>query len=341
MSGAFGWVKSPAPASPAPKSQTPASGFADAKKPYQAPPSRRAPDPVPPPRSMPSVPRAAAAPTARHALKSAAKNVLIVVLDLTGSMNEWPPELFRRLPLLFNEAAKYLGSDDLEILFAAHGDARTDDRPLQVTRFGRGAELDGLLASFHPVGGGGGGGQGTESQELMALYLHELVDTASARHVHAFFVTDEMACGRADPDLARTHLGIEVPDALRDTKALFRSLARRMNAYAVLCETGTYDPAPIRKGWEGLVGAERILPLDDARRVADVLLGTLAAQTGQLDAFTADLVSRQGGSRFARQNVQTVLSSIALVANGPSVAKLPAGPGTRPLLPAHPPSKKS
>ena len=62
----------------------------------------------------------------RKRIRTASKNPIIVAVDVTGSMATWPFEIFDRLPLLYNTLSQY--RDDLEICFAAIGDARR--RPL-------------------------------------------------------------------------------------------------------------------------------------------------------------------------------------------------------------------
>jgi hypothetical protein len=347
MSGAFGWKRNDNADDDKPSVKP--AGYDDAAKRYQPQggpsvihvnPARpqaggnRPPDPSMAPRVMPKqVPARTAIPGAKHALKTKAANVLIIEMDATGSMKEWPAEIFKRLPLLYQDAAKYLGSEDLEILFIVIGDAKTDEHPLQVARFGKGPELDGILASFdleHCDGGGNGG----ESHELAALYLHERVDTKAARNVHAFIITDEPPFVRVDPQECRTHLGIELNPELAETPTIFQSLRRRMHVHALLCDTGSYHAAPIIARWKGLLGDEGVIQMSDHRRAVDVMLGTLATVTGQLDRFTQDLQSRQLGTRFGNVNVQAVLKSIALIGRGTpsSPHVLPKGM-TRPLLP--------
>lgn len=341
MSGAFGWKRNDATDD---KPAAKPSGYDDAAKRYQPQggPSVINVNPDPPhhavqgaaPRVMPKQsPASKAAMGAKHALKTTAANVLIIEMDATGSMKEWPAEIFKRLPLLYQDAVKYLGSDDLEILFMVFGDAKTDLRPLQVARFGKGPELDGILASFdlqHCEGGGNGG----ESHELAALYVHERVDTSAARNVHAFIITDEPPFPRVDRQECRQHLGIELKPELTKTDAIFAGLRRRMHVHALLCETGSYQTEPIIARWKELLGDEGVIQMNDHRRTVDVMLGTLAALTGQLDQFTQDLQSRQLGTRFGKVNVQTVLKSIALLGRGTpsSPHVLPKGL-TRPLLP--------
>ncbi|MDP3771728.1 MAG: hypothetical protein Q8R16_05495 [bacterium] len=352
MSGAFGWIRNDDGGDGGRSTRAAASGFRDAVTGYQPQPSarsvprKRATPPPDPPRNLGTFAAAArrgSTPTARHELRSTAANVLIVIQDVTGSMGDKPGEIFRRLPRLWHDAAKYLGTDDLEILFIAHGDARTDTHAVQVARFGRGPELDEHLASF--TIDGGGGGQGTESHELVAYYLLTRVDTSTARNVYAFFITDEAACDTIAKNLVTQELGVTRQPEHANTRTVFDALRTRMHVYAVLFPPESYDPVPIREWWEKTLGREGILPLDDPRRIVDVLLGTLAAATGQTDAFADDLRSRQMPTQHGQQNVATVMQSIALVGRGTpsSPHVLPKGGGTRPLLTsgtANTPSRK-
>ena len=59
-------------------------------------------------------------------IRTESTNPLIIAVDVTGSMANWPFEIFDRLPLLYNTLSQY--REDLEICFAAIGDAGV--RPL-------------------------------------------------------------------------------------------------------------------------------------------------------------------------------------------------------------------
>ena len=60
-------------------------------------------------------------------VRSTSANPLIVAVDVTGSMANWPLEIFDRLPLLYNTLSQY--REDLEICFIAIGDAGYDRWP--------------------------------------------------------------------------------------------------------------------------------------------------------------------------------------------------------------------
>ena len=275
-------------------------------------------------------------PDGHHALRSTAANVIIYVQDVTGSISAWLEEIFKRLPLLYLDAVKYLGTDDVEILFIAYGDVRGDRYPIQVARFGRGPELDPILASFELEGGGMG--QGTESPEVVAYYILKQVDTSSAQNVFAYFTTDESGCDRIDSRATQKYLGIGVDEELEETRTVFQLLKRRMQVFCILRRTQDYRPEPIRAWWESMLGVEHVLHLDDPRRVVDILLGTLATLVGQLAQFTVDLKMRQDGTIFGKVNVATVMRTIAMVGKGtPSNPFRIAGGKARRQLP--PPSK--
>lgn len=269
-------------------------------------------------------------PEAKHSLTSTASNVIIVVVDVTQSMNVWPGEIFARLPTLYIEACEYLGSEDLEILFIAHGDVRTDNFAVQVSNFGRGLELDPMLASFYMRCGGGG--QGDESQEIVAYYLLKQVDTSSAQNVYTFFITDEAACDIVDAKYVKAYLGLDMDAELSQTKEVFAGLQRRSKVFTILCETNnsSYDSTMIRKRWENNLGKDNIIPLNDSRRVVDVMLGAIAKLTGQLAQFTQNLITRQQGTRHAVQNIETVQNSLSLV--GGNLPVFPQGKTKKSLI---------
>lgn len=343
MSGAFGWQRNNDP------------GDAPAANPgYFNQPSRAVPDVVvthvnPPAAAKPSVARPAPVvrpsihsvavklpvPNGQGAQKTTGEIVIVVALDVTPSMSERPVEIFKRLSHFHNSACDYFGTDNIDVLFIAHGDARTDRNAIQIGRVARGHELEPILASFDRTCGGGG--QGSESHEIIATYLTQQLDTSSARQVYTFFVTDEAACDQIDPRLVERELGIRRNDLPIDTKQVFDALRLRSNVYTILFPTDSYSETRgkgFRASWEHLVGRENVLALDDERRTVDVMLGVFAKTTGQIDRFSKDLVAWQGNSVFAQQNVKTVMGSIALVgANAPQLpSRAITHRGTKSLL---------
>src|SRR5262245_43941916 len=68
--------------------------------------------------------------TPKKEISSSSPNPLIVAVDVTGSMQTWPAEIFDRLPLFYQTLSQY--RPDLEVSFAAIGDCRYDRWPLQI-----------------------------------------------------------------------------------------------------------------------------------------------------------------------------------------------------------------
>lgn len=323
MSGAFGWVRNDSPAGGNDTVQ-PNSNYKGAQKRHQG--GAYAPSAAPvdynsgPKRKLRNyarkVPTAkGAVPDGKDRVVCTAANVLAVVIDGTGSMGEWPAEIFRRLPLLYTSASEYLGTEDLEILFIAHGDMRSDSHPIQVGKIGRGPELDQVLASFN-MNAFHGGGQGTESHELVMYYLLDRVDMSAAQNVFTFFLTDEAACDSLDERAVKEHLGGGLKKGSVDTHLVLEVLRRKCNVFTVLCETHSYNPEPIKRWWEKRLGREHVLPLSDARRVVDVMLGTLASLVGKKDRFEDDLKTRLLPTRHGSENVGTVMTAIDMVGKG-------------------------
>ena len=100
-------------------------------------------------------------------IRTESKNPLIIGVDVTGSMSSWPSEIFDRLPLLYNTLSQY--RPDLEVSFAAFGEAGCDTWPLQTTTFAGGFDLEQLLGSLY---GEGGGGDAPESYGLFAHWVN-------------------------------------------------------------------------------------------------------------------------------------------------------------------------
>jgi hypothetical protein len=352
MSGGFGWNRNDRSHQSPTRVDNDRGGFTDAFKGYKGAPRvshvGKSPQPAsapaqsaqtPPPRqSFRQSTVKQSIPNARHALSTTAANVLIVVMDVTASNAQNVPEIFKRLPLMYEEACTYLGSRDLEMLFIAHGDARTDRHATQVAHLGRGPELDEILTSFYR--NCGGGGQGSETSELVAYYLLKQLDTSSAQNVYAWFLTDEAGCREIDARLVRDELDLELDREFKDARSVFMALQRKMHVFTILLESDSYSRYPtlkakIRPYWEwALGGRESVIPLDDTRRIVDVMLGTVAKMTGQIDAFTQALQGRQMPTHHGAQNVATVMKSIVLVGRGTPSAPHVLPAATRPLLPA-------
>lgn len=284
---------------------------------------------------------------------------LVICCDVTGSMGEWPATIFSKLPYLEHEGQEYLGQD-MEISFCAIGDAFSDQYPLQVRPFVRGAELKTSLEAL--VHEKGGGGTSEESYDLAALYYARHCHTPKAiRTPILIIVGDEGVYGFVDREKAQQHAHVELSQRL-ETKALFSELRQKFRVYVVRKPYGSSSdnaPSPaekrIREQWSGLLGDGHVVSLPEASRVVDVIFGILAQETGRVDYFVEELRERQGKDEDGAHKIDVVLKSVRAIhstshkpalaapdpAAGKSVTRREADQPTRkaaPLLDAPAPS---
>ncbi len=319
MSGAFGWGGNDwQPAAPAPRrnSNDDDDDFSRAKGAYRTPPAAPAPSRIHPPPDQSQVqPRVAtiyppASALARVDLSphkkivTTAENVIIVATDMTGSMAGWQKEIYKFLPLLFQEGQTLLGQS-LQIIFIGFGDAKCRDR-FEVTPPGAGPELDGFLTAMHLDASGGG--NEIESSDLVLYYVHEQIDTASAKHVYCFTTTDEAAPAVLNETEVFDTLRLTLNREYSNLSVVVRSLLRRMEVFTILRKTDApeYNPERIKNFWTGLLGQERVIPLERSNLVVEVILGAMAVKTNQVAKFTQSLQARRGQTQFGAQNIATI-----------------------------------
>jgi hypothetical protein len=223
---------------------------------------------------------------------------LIIVVDETGSMGEWPATIFSKLPYLENEGKEYLG-EDFEICFMAIGDAYCSNEkyPLQVRPFAKGLDLKKTLTEL--VIEGGGGGQTTETYELAALFAAEKVQIPKAVKPIMIFIGDEQCYDTISPDHAERLLGMKLEKTLT-TKAVFEKLKEKFAVYIIRKPYGSSSSnnvsstdERITAHWAELVGNDHIANLPEAGRVVDVIFGILAKEAGRIAYFEHEIEDRQ------------------------------------------------
>jgi hypothetical protein len=237
---------------------------------------------------------------------------LVIVIDETGSMGDWPATIFSKLPYLENEGKEYLG-DDFEICFMAIGDAYCNEKyPLQVRPFAKGLELKDRLKEL--VIEGGGGAQTTETYELAALFAAEKISIPNAIKPIMIFIGDEQCYDTISPDHAEKLLGIKLEKTLT-TVAVFKKLCEKYSVYLIRKSYGTSagntmsnDDKRITAHWATFLGENHISNLPEAGRVVDVIFGILAKESGRIAYFENELEDRQ-----TEDQVKTVYKSLATI----------------------------
>ena len=238
-------------------------------------------------------------PTKR--ISSESLNPLIIAVDVTGSMADWPFEIFDRLPLLYNTLSQY--REDLEICFAAIGDAAVDNWPLQVTTFAAGFDLEQLLGSLY---GEGGGGDAPESYGLFAHWVNTHVTIRDLDEPPFLIVFGDVTMHRDVPkQQIETYLGDRARGHV-DALNAWHLVTKKWNTWFLRRPTGRVGDA-VDKQWGEAIGEQKILHIQDEQRAVDYAMGIIARAWGHFDDFQDNMRARQ-----SEETVQSVSAPIAL-----------------------------
>ena len=261
-------------------------------------------------------------PHKRLATESA--HPIVVAVDVTGSMANWPFEIFDRLPLLYNTLSQY--KEDVEICFAAIGDANCDRWPLQVTDFAHGYDLEQQLNALY---GEGGGGDAPESYGLFAWWLENHVSTPRADRPFLIVFGDapmhekiprqqiaDLMGDRPEGQGLLDRMFGNSPNGSLDALETWRRVAAKWNTWFLRRPTGRKGDEVDRQ-WGTALGADHVFHIDDEQRAVDYAMGLIARSWGRFEDFQTNLRARQD---------ETKVKSVAekLRKEGPRVLQCPS-----------------
>lgn len=238
-------------------------------------------------------------------------NPLIIGVDVTGSMQRWPFEIFDRLPLLYQTLSQY--RPDLEVCFVAIGDTRCDRWPMQCTTFAKGFELDQNLKALH---GEGGGGDAPESYGVFAQWVNTHVHADNAERPFLIVFGDAPMHDKVMEGEVRHVLGDEIPQAL-DATTVWHQVSRKWNTWFLRRPGGTKGDAT-DKQWASAIGAQQIVHMDDEQRAVDYALGLIARSWGHFEDFKVNMNARQDEGK-----VKSIASRLDAVERAIDAAKAP------------------
>ena len=207
-------------------------------------------------------------------------------------MASWPGEIFDRLPLLYQTLSQY--KEDLEISFAAIGDAYCDDYPLQVNDFAKGLELEDKIKALGCEGGGGG--QISESYELFGHYLLNNCNVSNAQSPFLFIYGDEKFYNTVNANQVQHYIGGQMK---QDTKSsdVWNKIQQKFNLYFLHKPYGYGNSDSIDKQviehWSKVIGPQKIIELPSCERAVDIAIGIVAKYWGQYSDFKDNLSARQ------------------------------------------------
>ena len=223
----------------------------------------------------------------RKNVRSKSPNPLIIAIDVTGSMASWPFEIFDRLPLLYNTLSQY--RPDLEICFAAIGDAAVDRWPLQVTTFANGFDLEQLLGSIY---GEGAGGDAPESYGLFAHWVNTHVQVPNAKEQPFLIIYGDAPMHLTVPRAQIAHLLGDSGGGDVDAIAAWQQLARNWNTWFLRRPTGKHGDA-VDQAWGRAIGEQKIFHIQEEQRAVDYTMGLIARAWGYFGDFQDNMRARQ------------------------------------------------
>lgn len=246
-------------------------------------------------------------------IKTESESPVVIVCDVTASMEEWPTTIFSKLPYLDLEGKEYLG-ETMEISFCAVGDQFSDNYPLQVQEFCTGTDMEGALKNL--IIEKGGGGQTNESYDLPALYYANNVEMPNATKPILIFIGDEGIYDFVDKEGGEKWAHTKIDKRKTTVKKLFEALKQKWSVYLVRkmydsrsSEDGlSSTDQRIQSQWEELLGADHVSMLPEAGRVVDVIFGIFARETNRLEYFKDELVGRQ-----RKDQVDVVMKSLKTI----------------------------
>ncbi len=215
------------------------------------------------------------------------KNPVIIAIDVTGSMASWPFEIFDRLPLLYNTLSQY--RDDLEICFAAIGDSKVDQWPLQVTSFANGFDLEQQLGALY---GEGGGGDAAESYGLFAHWVNSHVSIPQLGEKPFLIVFGDIYMHEITSAAEISHfLGDTLRQDVNSIEA-WKEVAQNWNTWFLRRPTGKKGDQ-VDKQWARAIGEQKIFHIEDEQRAVDYAMGLIARAWGYFGNFQENMRARQ------------------------------------------------
>ncbi len=211
-----------------------------------------------------------------------ARNPLVYIFDVTGSMGNLPKIIYDKWPGIVGQivARKYL--PDPQMSLAAVGDITSDTAPLQVADFSALRNLDKYFKRIYFEGNGGG--QGTESYEVKAYFYAYLCELPNAENPICLFTGDEGFNPQLYSDDLSEHFGGKHKDI--SAQKVFEDLSKKFkgNVFLIHRYYNRGSDARIVKEWREVLGKDRVILLPSGTEgdlaIGDITLGVYAIVSG-------------------------------------------------------------
>jgi hypothetical protein len=237
-------------------------------------------------------------------------HAVVVLFDVTGSMQGVPRVLQAHLPKLMGLLIRKGYLDHPQILIGAIGDATCDTAPLQVGQFESGIEIEEDLGKLYLEGGGGG--HITESYELALYFMarHTAIDCDEKRgqRGYLFVIGDEIPYA----NVKRKEVGALIGDGLQASipvEEVVAELERTYDVYHVLPKmTSNWNNAVVHRRWVELLG-QNALRLEQPAGICELIASTIGVAEGKVDLeHLTDALRENGSSAAVARAVRNTLA---------------------------------
>lgn len=214
-----------------------------------------------------------------------------IMVDVTGSMGEIAKLIIDDLHKVMKTITDTGSVPYPSICFGAVGDAYSDRVPIQMGEF----EADDELAEQHLSNiyiEGNGGGQDRESYELAMAFFANQVSTdhweKRGSKGFLFIIGDEGYYPTVLADHQMRYLGLTEAQDI-STEEVVEKLIQKWEVFCLRPgQTTCYGQASILKSWQDLLGAERVINVEDWHQIVSMIAGTVSVMSGvSVDVTTA------------------------------------------------------
>ncbi len=211
-----------------------------------------------------------------------------IMFDVTGSMGRVPRVMQEKLPKLMSLLLTKGYIQDPQILFGAVGDYFSDKIPLQIGQFESGIEMDDDVTKIVLEGGGGGSFQESYQNALYYFANRTSIDCFEKRGKkgYLFMIGDEQAYTK----VSRSELDELVGDGRQTDVTLeeiVQSVQEKYNVFFIIPKGSSYyDDPRLKTFWDGLLGSQRVIKLDDPEAVCETIGLAIGLNEGTVDPDT-------------------------------------------------------
>jgi len=222
---------------------------------------------------------------------------IVVMFDVTGSMQSVPVTLQKKLPQLMGLLLRKGYIKDPQIMFGAVGDYNGDRAPLQVGQFESGIEMDDDITKFFLEGGGGGSNQESYLDAIYFTAKRTSCDCFEKRGKkgYLFVIGDEKTYDTLPKpeiaavlgDAAKTTDGKICADAVQSTltaKEVIELASEKWEIFFLIPNnTSHYRESWLGAWWEALLNPQHVIKVADPEAICETIGLTVGLMEGAID----------------------------------------------------------